>query len=168
MNTNRTTTRVRLAVLGVAALPLVLACGSESADGGEGSGERSAAADESADPEDDGALEGAPDETDEDQAGPGDLASSASVSWDGDQLHVVVAGSSSCPPKARDLEVVEPDEWVIDVTPRTKGNQPCTMDLVPSSSRIAAPPGASTDAEVTVVLVDGDQRSEPIPVEPGA
>lgn len=86
------------------------------------------------------------------------------VVWIEDSLYVVVRGSSSCPPRARSVEVVSDTEWIIDVTPRVGKNAVCTADLIPHRSRIAAPANADPDAEVMVTIRNGHEQSKPIEV----
>jgi len=88
----------------------------------------------------------------------------AEVVWIEDSVYVVVPGSSSCPPKARSIEVVSGTEWIIEVSPRAGDDVACTADLVPHRSRIAAPATADPEADVTAKIVEDGERPRSVPV----
>lgn len=168
-------TRQRAAIVLLAGLVTVGACGSEPSDEpGDASGDPGE--ESTAEPDPSPSDPGSPTEPGERPDDPGDPNDQdddgrimppdgpVEVVWIEDSLYVVAEGSSSCPPKARSVEVLSETEWVIDVTPVTAKNTPCTSDLVPQRSRIAAPANADPDAEVLVTIVDNGERSEPIPV----
>lgn len=159
--------RIRLAALAAAGLPLLLACGGGDGGGVEGtpSGERSVVGDRSPGGSEDEQPPGAPVTNDSGgDNGAGSVGDAPSVSWDDGELVVVANGSSTCPPRARSVTVDEPGRWVVDVTPRTRPGQACTMDLVPARSRIAPPDGVRPDEDTRVVIVRQGRRSDPLPV----
>lgn len=174
--------RPRVAIALLATLLIVGACGSEPSDDTSDPGTSDSGTSDSGSSDSPSAEPGeTPQAPPGDQATPGDPGArpddpdedgrimppdgpGVEVVWIEDSLYVVAPGSSSCPPRAHSVEVVSDTEWIIDVTPRIAKNIACTMDLVPHRSRIGAPEGADPEADVMVTVVDGDQRSEPVPV----
>lgn len=166
--------RHRVAIVLLATLVTVGACGGQPSDDTDGRTDPngSAAPPDASPSEPAGPTEPdpRPDEPD-DPGGPGDDGRilppdgpGTEVVWIEDSLYVVFPGSSACPPTARSVEVVSDTEWVIDVTPRTGTGAVCTADLVPHRSRIEAPSNADPDAEVMATILNHGERSEPVPV----
>lgn len=154
---------VRRVAIALLAAPMIIGgCGSQPAEdpGGAADPTQSAA---TPDPSERPPGQADPGGPDGDQNLPPD-GIGHEVVWIEDTLYVVAAGSSSCPPTARSVEVVSETEWAIDVTPRVDKGEACTMDLAPHRSRIGVPPDADPDTDVTAIIVDGEERSEPIPV----
>jgi len=84
------------------------------------------------------------------------------VRWTPNGFEVRAFGSSSCPPVARAVEVVDPSTVLIDVTP--KAGQDCTSDLVGHNSFVPAPGGLDKDRVLRVRLRDQSGPGEPLEV----
>jgi len=153
------------ALVATTALVLAAGCGADDSGSETSTGERTGVPTRSSTPSDDGPAEGTPDQGGNPDVEPAE--GEPRVRLDGDDLVVVAFGSSSCPPKARSVQVRAADTWVVDVTPKKSTGQACTMDFVPTRSRIAAPTGASAAGDVSVVVLQDGARTQPMEIQPG-
>jgi hypothetical protein len=84
------------------------------------------------------------------------------VAWadDGETLAVTTGGSSSCPTRPAGVEAVGPHEVRVAVRPLFPDRDPCTADMMLTTSEIEVPDGISADEPLTVVLDLGDGVEE--------
>ena len=84
-------------------------------------------------------------------------SSAGGASWavwlaDGDQLAIVLYGSSTCPPKVQNVTASSATEITATLAPAPGGI--CTRDFVPHTTVFGTPDRITKTGEVTVVLPD--------------
>lgn len=73
------------------------------------------------------------------------------IAWgDAGQLRIVAFGSSSCPPIPTSVAVDDPHRVIIRTASASDG--PCTADIAPTTTTVAAPPGLddTVDAQARI------------------
>lgn len=89
--------------------------------------------------------------------------SEPAVRWTPNGFEVRAFGSSSCPPTATSVQVLDPSSVVIELQPG--GGAACTDDLAPHNSFVPAPDGLSRDEPLEVRMRTGEALSNPITVK---
>lgn len=96
---------------------------------------------------------------------PTEAIAGAGWSPDGATLYVTTIGSSSCPRVATDAVVVG---TTVTVELTQAGGAVCTMDMVPTTTTMPAPAGATATAEVSADLGDLGTATIPPATDPVA